>query len=270
MPWWQLRRVVLTMKSTDDKSWGRVLLVDDDPDVVWGIGRYLTRRGFEITTCGDGTEAVELLSEQDFEVVVTDIQMPGLNGLALIEWINGNRPDVRVVVMTAFGSPTVRELVSRKGAVLYLEKPVDPDLLVQVIENREPRESFSGVVDDIDLFDYVQLLMVTNRRALLEVVSTEGGRGRLFIEGGQVRHAECGEEQGEAAFYRCLQFDGGRFASVPWRDPPCDSISRRGDHLLMDAARYKDESAQGGASRPPSLVPPSGLDLDGLDLDWKL
>lgn len=254
----------------DETSHGRLLLVDDDPDVVWGMGRYLMRRGFEVTTCGDGTEAVELLTTGSFDVVVTDIQMPGLNGLALIEWLNQNRPDTRVVVMTAFGSPTVQELVRRKGAILYLEKPVDPDLLVQVIENREPRESFSGVVDEIDLFDYVQLLMVTNRRALLEVVSTDGRRGRLFIERGQVRHAICGEEEGETAFYRCLQFDGGHFANMPWREPERDTIARRGEHLLMDAARYKDESARGGTNRPPSLVPPSGLQLDTLDLDWKL
>lgn len=256
------------MKTTIETAHARLLLVDDDPDVVWGIGKYLMRRGFEVTTCGDGTEAVELLSNGQFEVLVTDIQMPGLNGLALIEWVNQHCPATRVVVMTAFGSPTVQEVVRRKGAVLYLEKPVDPDLLVQVIENREPRDSFSGVVDDIDLFDYVQLLMVTNRRALLEVVSTQGERGRLFIEGGQVRHAECGEERGESAFFRCLHFDGGRFANVVWREPVRDTITRRGDHLLMDAARLKDELAHEGAGRPPSLVPPSGLEFD--DIEWKI
>ncbi len=258
------------MNVTGESKRKKLLLVDDDPDVAWGIGRYLMRRGFDVTTCGDGTEAVELLSAGEFEAVVTDIQMPGLNGLAVIEWISQNCPMTQVVVMTAFGSPTVQDLVRRKGAVLYLEKPVDPDLLVQVIENREPRQSFSGVVDDIDLFDYVQLLLVSNRRALLEVVSTEGQRGRLYVDRGQVRHAECGEEIGEAAFCRCLQFDGGRFANVAWEEPPTDTIDRRGDHLLMDAARFKDESTQGGKSRPPSLVPPSGLSLDTLDGEWKI
>jgi len=256
------------MSTEVDPGKKRLLLVDDDADVVWGIGRYLTRRGFGVVTCGDGAEAVDLLTSEVFEAVVTDIQMPGLNGLALIEWINQNRPGTRVIVMTAFGSPSVQEVVKRKGAVLYLEKPVDPDLLVRVIENQSPRDSFSGVVDDIDLFDYVQLLLVSNRRALLEVVSTGGERGRLFIDGGQVRHAECGDVKGEDAFFRCLQFDGGRFASVAWREPEQDTIQRRGDHLLMDAARMKDESAHAGERRPPSLVPPSGLDLDIAE--WKI
>ena len=255
------------MKTAAESGPARLLLVDDDPDVVWGVGRYLTRRGYAVTTCGDGGEAVALMTHTQFDAVVTDIQMPGLNGLALIEWINQNTPRTRVVVMTAFGSPTVQEVVNRKGAVLYLEKPVDPDLICQILEKVGPRDSFSGMVEDIDLFDYVQLLLVSNRKALLEVVSTAGERGRLYIECGQVRHAACDDLEGEDAFYRCLQFEGGRFANVAWSEPPRDTITRRGDHLLMNAARVKDETAHADSARPPSLVPPSGLNLD--DFDWK-
>ncbi len=254
------------MKGDENKR--RLLLVDDDPDVVWGLGRLLSRSGYVVTTCGDGSEAVHLLGQRSFEAVITDVQMPEVNGLALTEWINQNRPGTRVVVMTAFGSSTVQEIAHRKGVALYLEKPVDPDLLLRVLGARGRSDSFSGVVEDIDLFDYVQLLLVTNRRAQLEVVSSDGLRGKMYIDAGRVRHAECGGVQGEDAFFSCLRFHGGRFASVPWQEPPRETISRKGEYLLMEAARLKDESEREGRGRPPSMVPPAVLDLS--EMSWEI
>ncbi len=252
----------------DEESKRRILLVDDDPDTVWGLGRLLGRKGYTVMTCGDGAEAVELLTQRDFEAVITDIQMPEVNGLALAEWIKQNRPRTRVVLMTAFGSPTVQEIAHREGVTLYLEKPVDADLLLRVLDQRGRADSFSGVVEDIDLFDYVQLLLVTNRRALLEVVSSDGLRGRIYIDGGRIRHAESLDKEGEEAFFHCLKFHGGRFASVPWSDPARDTITRKGEYLLMEAARLKDESARAGKGRPPSMVPPANLDVD--EMIWDL
>ena len=57
-----------------------------------------------------------------------------IGGLALIDWSREHRPRLRVVVMTAYGSPTIKELSVRKGAVLYLEKPVDPRMLVELLK----------------------------------------------------------------------------------------------------------------------------------------
>lgn len=240
----------------------KLLLVDDDPDVVWGLGRYLTRKGCLVTTCGDGSEAIEQLEGgRAFDVVVTDIQMPEVNGLALIEWVRSNRPAMRTVVITGFGSPSIAEVAKRRGAVLYLEKPVDPDLLLRVLGTHTSRDSFSGVVDEIDLFDYVQLLTVTRRKTVLEVTSMDGKRGRLYVDQGNVCHAECGESVGELAFFECLSFEGGTFTSEPWVDPERVTIERRADHLLMDAARLKDES-KGGHLGPVSSFPPGDLEFD--------
>ena len=68
-----------------------ILLVDDDPEAVWALGRYFTRAGFPVTTCGDGEEAISLLKSKQFDTVITDIQMPRLNGLALVDWMRTNR-----------------------------------------------------------------------------------------------------------------------------------------------------------------------------------
>ena len=82
-----------------------ILLVDDDPEVAWALGRYFTRAGFAVTTCGDGAEAISVLKLRHFDTVITDVQMPRLNGLALIDWLRENQSRSRVVVITAFGGP---------------------------------------------------------------------------------------------------------------------------------------------------------------------
>ncbi len=112
------------------KSTVTVLLVDDDADVVWGMQTCLRRAGFVVEACRNGEEAVTSLGATDFDVVVTDIMMPKLNGLGLLQSVGENRPCTKIVVMTAFGSSSLKNLIRQKGALLYMEKPVDPELLI--------------------------------------------------------------------------------------------------------------------------------------------
>jgi CheY-like chemotaxis protein len=222
-----------------------ILLVDDDPDVVWALGRYFTRAGFPVTTCGDGEEAIALLESEDFDTVITDIQMPRLNGLALVEWLRANRASTRVVVMTAFGGPSIRHLSIKKGAILYLEKPVDPDLLAEALLSSKEETAFSGNIDKIDILDYLQLMMLIGRQVVLEVSSKDGGQGLIFIDRGEVRHATCDDLEGEEALFKCLCYECGSFLNLPWTEPDKITIKKPGDFLLMEAARKRDEARAG-------------------------
>ena len=230
----------------------RVLLVDDDPEIAWAVGRCLTRANCAVVTCGDGAEAINLLREKTFDVLVTDIQMPKLNGLALIEWVARHRQKIRIVAITAFGCPSVQQVVLRKGAILYLEKPFDPNILKDLILSDQDSSSFYGNIDKVDLFDYVQLIFHTMRKVILKVKSADGHVGLLYIKNGTACHAECGALRGEEAFYKCMSFEGGSFSTLPWKEPEAETIKTKGEFLLMDAAREKDETS--GAIQPRHLV----------------
>lgn len=219
-----------------------ILLVDDDPEVVWALGRYFTRAGFPVTTCGDGAEAIGLLESRHFDTVITDIQLPQLNGLAVVDWLRENRSDTRAVVITAFGGPSIRNLSIAKGAILYVEKPVDPDLLAETLSSSEAETAFSGNIDNIDILDYLQLMMLTGRKIVLEVTCKDGDQGVIFIDNGEVKHAKCRELEGEEALYKCLCFEGGSFVNLPWTDPDKVTVTKPGDFLLFEAARKRDES----------------------------
>jgi CheY-like chemotaxis protein len=225
----------------------RVLLVDDDSEVVWAVGKFLTKCGYAITTCADGAEAIDLMASRDVDCVVTDIKMPNVNGVALVDWLRRNRPSVRVVVMTAFGSPYIRELVLGKGAVLYLEKPVDPQLLADVISRTDHKTAFSGTISDIDIMEYLQLMVLAGKRTVIEIFSREGAQGLVFVYDGRIVHSQCGDAQGEEALYRCLTFEGGSFSNLPWQVPEEQTINKPSEFLLIEASRLRDEMRQSPA-----------------------
>jgi two-component system, NtrC family, response regulator AtoC len=104
---------------------GRVLIVDDDQSLGETMEAALRRANFQATARTNADEALALLDQQDFDVVVTDLNMDGMNGLALCERIASNRPDVPVVVMTAFGSMETAVAAIRAGAYDFIAKPFE-------------------------------------------------------------------------------------------------------------------------------------------------
>jgi DNA-binding NtrC family response regulator len=113
---------------------GRVLVVDDDQSLCELIARDLRRRGVEATWYTAAEDAFVGLMQGDFDVVLTDLSMPGWNGIELCERVVTNRPDVPVVVLTAFGSMDAAVGAIRAGAYDFVMKPIDLDLLALSLE----------------------------------------------------------------------------------------------------------------------------------------
>jgi len=113
---------------------GRILVVEDEHEMRALLEKGLARRGFVPTVRGSADEAFPLLEAEDFDTVLTDLRMPGMDGLALCERIALNRPDIPVVVVTAFGSLETAVAAIRAGAYDFVTKPVDLDALVLVLE----------------------------------------------------------------------------------------------------------------------------------------
>lgn len=113
---------------------GRILVVDDDLAMCELLAAGLGRRGFAITTRTDPAAAFDLLGQEIFDVVVTDLNMRGMNGLELCERIAANWPDLAVVVITAFGSLETAVAAIRAGAYDFITKPVELDALRLTID----------------------------------------------------------------------------------------------------------------------------------------
>ncbi len=122
----------------------RALVVDDDKTMCEMLRANLTRRGYEVVTCNIAQDAFDTLRTTDFDVVVTDLNMRGMNGLELCERIVADRPDVPVVLITAFGSLDTAIGAIRAGAYDFIPKPFDIDTLVvaldRAVQHRALRE----------------------------------------------------------------------------------------------------------------------------------
>ena len=111
----------------------RVMLVDDEGSVRLSWNRYLSQQGFEVTTADDGANAISKLQAEQVDVVVSDLRMPGVDGVQLLQWIHDERPNTQFILLTGFGSEDVEKKVRDLGAFDYLNKPISPDTLAAVV-----------------------------------------------------------------------------------------------------------------------------------------
>lgn len=105
----------------------RLLIVDDEETLTFSLYQTFINAPIEceVITASNGDEALRRIEEESFDVVITDIAMPGVNGLDLLAIIKENYPATRVIIITAYGSDEREELAYQRGADRYVEKPFD-------------------------------------------------------------------------------------------------------------------------------------------------
>ncbi|MEM9587195.1 MAG: sigma-54 dependent transcriptional regulator [Planctomycetota bacterium] len=121
----------------------KVLIVDDERAMCELIETSLQLRGYQTQWCQSADAALGILKQQEIDVVLTDVKMPGTTGLQLCRQINELRPDVPVVVMTAFGTLETAIQAMRSGAYDFITKPVEMELLAMTIGRAAERRDLS-------------------------------------------------------------------------------------------------------------------------------
>jgi DNA-binding NtrC family response regulator len=114
-----------------------ILLVDDDEMVLQTIGDFLTRRGHVLRTASDGATALLLLQEHPPDLVISDIQMPGMDGIAFLRAIRRWFPDLPVILVTGYATVETAVAALRSRAYDYLKKPVSLEELQTCLERIE-------------------------------------------------------------------------------------------------------------------------------------
>ncbi|HEX9885028.1 MAG TPA: response regulator [Longimicrobiales bacterium] len=111
----------------------KVLFVDDEEGVRLSFDRLLSAHGFDVTTVEDGGIAISELEDHPVDVVVSDLRMPGVDGLELLAWLRDKQPDTRFILLTGYGNDAVERRARELGAFEYLNKPISPDALATVV-----------------------------------------------------------------------------------------------------------------------------------------
>lgn len=114
---------------------GRILVVDDQPNMCWVLSKLLSERGHEVRTAHDGSGALAALAGFDSQVAVVDYRLPDGTGIALIAEMTERLPRLQGILMTSYGSASLRKHAMDERLFAYFDKPFSNDLMIRTIED---------------------------------------------------------------------------------------------------------------------------------------
>ncbi|MDX9745403.1 MAG: response regulator [Syntrophales bacterium] len=184
-----------------------ILIVDDDKTFLLSLAEGLKAhdREFEIKTAANGKIATQVLQEESVDLIITDLKMPVMDGFELLAYMSSHHPRIPVIVMTAYGTPSVESSISHLGAVRYLEKPLDFNLLVDNIYNIV-KASDDVKVSGIQLISFLKLIQLEKKTCIL-TIRNHSQAGKMFLRKGVLIHATVTNSYGETAVMEMLDWE---------------------------------------------------------------
>ncbi|HEU0026264.1 MAG TPA: response regulator [Ktedonobacterales bacterium] len=239
--------------GASQRAW-RVLVVDDEENLNWSLVASLRRENYAADGALTAEEARRRLTETPYDCVISDVKMPGIDGFQLLSWLRDWRPSTRVIMMTAFGSPSVRQEALRNGVIAYLEKPFDLRALKQ-----ELRRTLEGRVQQPASYDLIDITQAINvgRRDVAAQVMAGGQTGQLVFERGDLVSAEYGDLRGDEAFQAMCAAPAQRIQQAPPPATPERNVTQPVSALIFDAllARNSRPAGTGSLTAPPVASP---------------
>lgn len=118
----------------------KVLLVDDEADFLTALAERLETRDLKVSTAGSGEVAMAMVEREGFDLIILDLDMPGIDGLETLKRIKAQHPDVEIIVLTGQGSLRTSIEAMKRGAENFLQKPIDiSELMDKINEAKNKR-----------------------------------------------------------------------------------------------------------------------------------
>jgi two-component system chemotaxis response regulator CheB len=226
----------------------KVLLVDDDTTMLELLRHGLSadRELYEVVCAKDAQEAIDYLERVHFPMVVADIRMPNLSGLDLLAKIRERWPHIKLILMTASPSPQLEAEIRRSGCLRLFRKPVriaEMRALIaeELAASGTGERGFAGHLTNIKLSDLIQMCCASGISTVIQV-RKKSAVGTIFIEEGEIIHADCGGIEGLEAFYEIFSWQSGRFETLGDVAVPKTTIDSNWQYLLMEGHRRMDEA----------------------------
>ncbi|MFW6163837.1 MAG: sigma-54-dependent transcriptional regulator [Planctomycetota bacterium] len=200
----------------------RILVVDDEPIVREGFARALNGDGFEVETAGDGQEAMDRLAARRFDLVITDLRMPEVDGQELLRHVKGRYPETEVVVLTGYGSiPNAVDAI-KDGAYNYITKPLNKHELLRMAREIAEKVELRGRVEQLQS-------QLEQRYGLHNLIGRSPAMQAVYDLIERVRDSDCnvvitGESgTGKELVARAIHFTGRR-ADTPFVAVNCGAL----------------------------------------------
>lgn len=252
-----------------------ILVVDDEPAVRHFLRTILTRLDYQVETAASGGEALKMVEERSYDVVLTDLIMPRVDGLKVIQGVKEKSPDTEVVVITGYPSSESIVAATRAGAVDYLPKSPDPEHLAVLLEKAMEIRSLKRKAKERDMYLRMAqmdgLTELFNHRTFHEFLDREFSRAKrmdqpltvLFADVDDFKeyNSESGHLFGDQVLKRvagalrtcCRQYDilarygGDEFAILAPETPKTGgrSLGERITSAMDELQMPNDRSGQG-------------------------
>jgi len=226
----------------------KVLIVDDNQVLIKLITTKLKKYKdrFDVITAGDGEKAINILNNHAISLLVTDLNMPKVDGMQLLIYKNRNFPQIPCIIMTAHSTTKIKNRLQHE-VVNYIEKKESHyiDELVQAIFNALDEDVPLGTLRGISIASFLQMIEMEQKTCHFEVYSPQKPKGVFYFEEGVLYDAVYGSYRGVDAAIKMIQLDS---LKINFRKHLGKDYKRRIQvdliGLIMEAMRLKDESSE--------------------------
>jgi CheY-like chemotaxis protein len=195
----------------------KALIVDDSKVLIHtlqkGFEKY--QDSFQAIYAENGLEAMNILDQEPFSLVVTDIQMPMIDGLVLLAFIRERYPDLPCIIISSYGSDELKDQVNR-DILHFIDKPFKVDELAKIIlsalknpKGQNPKR--------ISIYDLLYLIIFGRKTCIFKIMPEDGQSGYYYFNKGELYNAIFGKLKGEEAVIKMLTYEN---AKVVFTKPP--------------------------------------------------
>ena len=186
-----------------------ILIVDDEEDLTWSISRYFRRSDdlFETFCVSSGDQALEFMQKNHVDLLITDVKMPGISGLELVDIVLKKYPRMKVIMMTAYGSDEVQTRLDTAQPIFFVEKPFELLLLRETVYTalNIPEQNIRNSLLNTRIKEIIAFTCKAGKTSQL-TFHRGISQGVVYFKQGEIVHAECGELEGENALFNILDW----------------------------------------------------------------
>lgn len=218
-----------------------ILIVNNSRFMTSLIMHALLARGFDVKVCMSNTEALDLLHQYHFDLVLLEFEQSDLNGLDFLFWLKQSKPHLPVIVMSSYFNDELQSFLM-EHKVFYFEKSRHIDTLVTVIELKIQKNNIDLRSTKLMLFELALMCCFSGQRHCIQLQDTlHHYGGKIWFDHHQIVHAECLDLEGEEALIFLFRIKQGTFLEIPWIYPESETMDLSFDSLMMALTVLIDE-----------------------------
>lgn len=215
-----------------------ILIVDDEEDFAETISALLASQGYDVQTASTGDDALYLIDNNSYNLLVADINMPQMDGIELIRKVKKSHPDMRTIVVTGFPSNEVQAEALELRVNNLLIKPFSMERFLEIVNKtlkKNVDDDRMGLLGPVELTcqDLIQMYAMDSRTLILEIRHLDD-LGLIFFEKGKVVHAETKNLKGRDAFMEIYGWKKGAFETKPLAGNAEHTIDQSVELLLLE------------------------------------